>query len=65
MSLGILVPTMDFLMNYAVELENLLPVCGVRNYSILLQIPFYYEFQCRKATDLYLWMAKCPNGPSV
>ncbi|CAJ2652344.1 unnamed protein product [Trifolium pratense] len=22
-------------------------------------------FECRKAKDLYLWMAKCPNGPSV
>ena len=21
--------------------------------------------QCRKQKDLYLWMAKCPNGPSV
>ncbi|CAI9088547.1 OLC1v1022897C1 [Oldenlandia corymbosa var. corymbosa] len=22
-------------------------------------------FECRKGKDLYLWMAKCPNGPSV
>lgn len=22
-------------------------------------------FECRKHQDLYLWMAKCPNGPSV
>ncbi|KAF5960193.1 hypothetical protein HYC85_001402 [Camellia sinensis] len=22
-------------------------------------------FECRKHKDLYLWMAKCPNGPSV
>nr|GEX41257.1 ribosome biogenesis protein BRX1 homolog [Tanacetum cinerariifolium] len=22
-------------------------------------------FECRKHTDLYLWMSKCPNGPSV
>ncbi|CAA6673808.1 unnamed protein product [Spirodela intermedia] len=22
-------------------------------------------FECRKQKDLYLWMAKCPNGPSV
>ncbi|KOM24975.1 hypothetical protein LR48_Vigan34s001400 [Vigna angularis] len=22
-------------------------------------------FECRKAKDLYLWMAKCPSGPSV
>lgn len=22
-------------------------------------------FECRKRKDLYLWMAKCPNGPSV
>ncbi|KAF5730660.1 ribosome biogenesis protein BRX1-like [Tripterygium wilfordii] len=22
-------------------------------------------FQCRKRSDLYLWMAKCPSGPSV
>ncbi|CAL5206321.1 unnamed protein product [Lathyrus oleraceus] len=22
-------------------------------------------FECRKAKDLYLWMSKCPNGPSV
>lgn len=22
-------------------------------------------FECRKHLDLYLWMAKCPNGPSV
>ncbi|XP_073297170.1 ribosome biogenesis protein BRX1 homolog 2-like [Primulina huaijiensis] len=22
-------------------------------------------FECRKGRDLYLWMAKCPNGPSV
>lgn len=21
--------------------------------------------QCRKGKDLYLWMSKCPNGPSV
>jgi L-rhamnose mutarotase len=49
MSLGILVPTMDFLMNYAVELENLLPVCGVRNYSILLQmLMFMLLFRCNK-----------------
>lgn len=31
-----------------------------------LMFPFsIYAFQCRKAKDLYLWMAKCPNGPSV
>lgn len=23
------------------------------------------ELQCRKGKDLYLWMSKCPNGPSV
>ncbi|XP_042478325.1 ribosome biogenesis protein BRX1 homolog 1-like [Macadamia integrifolia] len=22
-------------------------------------------FECRKQKDLYLWIAKCPNGPSV
>ncbi|KAM1655384.1 hypothetical protein ACFX1Q_008272 [Malus domestica] len=22
-------------------------------------------FECRKGKDLYLWMSKCPNGPSV
>ncbi|KAL3636866.1 Ribosome biogenesis protein BRX1 1 [Castilleja foliolosa] len=22
-------------------------------------------FECRKGKDLYMWMAKCPNGPSV
>ena len=22
-------------------------------------------FECRKQKDLYLWMAKCPSGPSV
>lgn len=26
---------------------------------------FFFEFQCRKQKDLFLWMAKCPNGPSV
>jgi len=26
---------------------------------------FTYQFQCRKGKDLYLWMAKCPGGPSV
>ncbi|EYU26399.1 hypothetical protein MIMGU_mgv1a0113991mg, partial [Erythranthe guttata] len=22
-------------------------------------------FECRKGKDLYMWMSKCPNGPSV
>ncbi|MED6109505.1 Ribosome biogenesis protein BRX1 1 [Stylosanthes scabra] len=25
----------------------------------------YLFFECRKGKDLYLWMGKCPNGPSV
>lgn len=33
---------------------------------LIIVLPFYfYEIQCRKGKDLYLWMAKCPNGPSV
>lgn len=30
-------------------------------------IPNWYTVfsQCRKGKDLYLWMSKCPNGPSV
>lgn len=30
-----------------------------------LLMPSLSPFQCRKHKDLYLWMAKCPNAPSV
>lgn len=32
---------------------------------LLMLYLFFFQFQCRKQKDLYLWMAKCPNGPSV
>ena len=28
-------------------------------------VVFILDLQCRKHKDLYLWMSKCPNGPSV
>jgi len=32
---------------------------------IIFLFSFLSLFQCRKHKDLYLWMVKCPSGPSV
>lgn len=34
-------------------------------YAFDIYYALFSAFQCRKGKDLYLWMAKCPNGPSV
>lgn len=31
----------------------------------LICVCFCFHFQCRKHKDLYMWMVKSPNGPSV
>lgn len=38
--------------------------CGFGKVDDLMH-SLFLPLQCRKHLDLYLWMAKCPNGPSV
>ncbi|KOM24972.1 hypothetical protein LR48_Vigan34s001100 [Vigna angularis] len=42
--------------------EKVLVTCSRRiSYSLRTEKPWI----CKKAKDLYLWMAKCPSGPFV
>ena len=52
------------------ELSNLITVPFNSNVVFLIQLSHSNSLscmflQCRKKQDLYLWMSKCPSGPSV